>query len=173
MISLDLSLVRQKDTERAWLSQAVAEFEQRQGVLQVLPLEARCPDMDTLFNNRTRGGRHTELNKSLDQQVAEAAPELTRQQASERFHLSVDSLDRMAKRMGFKFKRGYTTNQDYKSEDAKLVERIIAMRDIGLNRAQVTRQIEVSYQKFHRLLREYQIDFPKASSGGYYRKDRA
>jgi hypothetical protein len=76
----------------------------------------------------------------------------------------------MANRMGFKFKRAYTTNQDCRSEDAKLVERIIAMRDIGLNRSQVTRQIEVSYQKFHRLLREYQIDFPKASDGGYARQ---
>lgn len=169
MISLETNSIQHKDAERAWISQAVAEFERRQGVLQVVPLEARCPDIDTLFNNRTQGGRHTEVNASLEQRVARAAPTLTRQQASERFHLSLENLDKISKAMGFKFKRGYTTNEGYKAEDTKLVERISTMRDIGLNRAQVMKQMQISYEKFHRLLSEYSIDFsvmPRRSRNG-------
>jgi hypothetical protein len=172
MISLDLSLIREKDADRAWLSQAMAEFEQRQGALQVVPVQVR-PDIDTLFNNRTRDGRHTVLNKSLEQRVAEAGPTLTRAQAAERFHLSMADLNAIADRHGFKFKRGYTTNESYRSEDTKLVEWITAMRDVGLNRAQVQKQIGMSYQKFHRLLSEYSIDFPKASNGGPAAKAKA
>ncbi|WP_225773247.1 hypothetical protein [Pseudomonas sp. Marseille-Q5115] len=161
MISLELSIIQHKNTERAWLSQAMAEFEQRNGAPQTLPLNARCADIDTLFNNRTQGGRHTEVNKSLEERVAAAGPGLTRAEASERFHLSERDLDKIAKRFDFKFKRGYTTNEAYKSEDAKLVERISAMRDLGLNRAQVMKHMGLGYEKFHRLMNEYQIDFPK------------
>ena len=161
MISLELSTIQHKDAERAWLSQAMAEFEQRKGALETVPFNARCADIDTLFNNRTQGGRHTEVNKPMEERVAAAGPGLTRAEAAERFHLSERDLDKIAKRFGFKFKRGYTTNEAYKSEDNKLVERIKAMRDVGLNRAQVMKHMGLGYDKFHRLMNEYQIDFPK------------
>jgi hypothetical protein len=63
----------------------------------------------------------------------------------------------MASRMGFKFKRDYTTNQGHKVGDAPMVERIIALRDVGLNRSQVMKQTGMCYEKFHRLLKDYNI----------------
>jgi hypothetical protein len=62
--------------------------------------------------------------------------------------------------MGFKFKRRYTTNQGHKATDGPMVERIIALRDVGLSRSKVMKQIGMSYEKFHRLLKDYSIDFP-------------
>ncbi|MBD1554262.1 hypothetical protein [Pseudomonas typographi] len=167
MISMEYGTIQHKDTERAWLSQAMAEFEQRKGLPQTLPITARCEDIETLFNNRTQAGRHTELNTSMEDRVVAAGPTLTRAQAAERFHLSMADLNAIADRHGFKFKRGYTTNQTYKEGDAGLVERITALRDVGLNRAQVMKQTGMSYDRFHRLLKDYSIDFPKRSNGGY------
>ncbi|QKZ05864.1 MerR family transcriptional regulator [Pseudomonas eucalypticola] len=161
MISLELSSVRAKDADRAWLAQAVADFESKSKVLTVLPVEARNLDLETAFNGRTQGGKSIALCPSLEEKVSASAESMTITEAAKTFHLSQKHLERMAARGGFKFKRGYTTNPSYRDGDAIMVERICALRDVGLNRAQARNQIGMSYEKFHRLLSEYAINFPK------------
>jgi DNA-binding NtrC family response regulator len=169
MISLELSTIQAKDAERNWLAQAMADFEIKSGPLTTIPLAVRDLDLDTEFNGRTKSGKTAPANPTLESKVASTAESMTIAEASRAFHLSQADLEKIAERMGFKFRRGYTTNQAYRDGDEILVERIKALQAVGLNRAQVRRQVGISYHKFHRLLKEYSIDFP-AASGGHYSK---
>ena len=159
MISPELSTIRQKDLDRDWIARAMAEYEGR-GTLETLPMQVRDADFGTMFNGKAKDGTRAEPNPSLESKVAAAAPTLTITEAMKTFHLSERDLKRMASRMGFKFKRGYTTNQGHKVGDAPMVERIITLRDVGLNRSQVMKQTGMCYEKFHRLLKDYNIVFP-------------
>ncbi|MGH8452250.1 hypothetical protein [Pseudomonas sp.] len=159
MISPELSTIRQKDVDRDWIARAMAEFEGRD-TLETLPMQVRDADFGTMFNGKAKDGSRADPNPSLESKVAAAAPTLTITEAMKTFHLSERDLKRMATRMGFKFKRGYTTNQGHKSADGPAVERIIALRDVGLNRSQVMKQTGMCYEKFHRLLKDYNIVFP-------------
>lgn len=159
MISPELSTIRQKDLDRDWIARATAEFEGR-GTLETLPVQIRDTDFGTMFNGKARDGTRAEPNPSLESKVAAAASTLTITEAMKTFHLSERDLKRMATRMGFKFKRSYTTNQGHKAADGPMVERIIALRDVGLNRSQVMKQTGMCYEKFHRLLKDYNIVFP-------------
>lgn len=159
MISLELSSIQQKDVDRAWLARATAEFEGR-STLETLPMQVRDADFGTMFNGKAKDGTRAEPNPSLESKVASVAQTLTVTEAMKTFHLSERDLKLMASRMGFKFKRGYTTNQGHKASDGPMVERIIALRDVGLNRSQVMKQTGMSYEKFHRLLKDYSITFP-------------
>ena len=171
MISLELNSVRAKDADRAWLAELMAQNEAK--VVQVLPVDSRSADIDTAFNGRTQGGKSIALCPSLESKVSASAESMTITEAAHAFHLSVKDLERMAARGGFKFKRGYTTNPSYKDGDKALVERICALRDVGLNRAQARNQIGMSYEKFHRLLSEYAINFPKVPLGQRNKKVKA
>lgn len=159
MISPELSTIRQKDIDRDWIARAMAEFESR-GTLETLPVQVRANDFGSAFNGKAKDGTRAEPNASLESKVAAAAPTMTITEAMKTFHLSEKDLKRMASRMGFKFKRGYTTNQGHKATDGPMVERIIALRDAGLNRSQVMKQTGMCYEKFHRLLKDYSIVFP-------------
>lgn len=160
MISHELSTIQQKDVDRAWIAQAVAEFESRGESPSPIPADKRSIDIDTFFNGRSRDGKNIGVRPSRESQIAAQAASMTLAEAMQIFHLSGKYLTGLAEAMGFKFKRGYTTNQEYRSADASAVERITALRDVGLNRAQVMKQIGMSYDKFHRLLTDYKIEFP-------------
>ncbi|RQO62272.1 hypothetical protein [Pseudomonas sp. KBW05] len=159
MISPELSTIRQKDLDRDWIARATAEYEQGT-TLETLITQVRDVDFGAMFNGKSRDGTRAEPNPSFESKVAAAAPTLTVTEAMKTFHLCERDLKRMASRMGFKFKRGYTTNQGHKATDGPMVERIIALRDVGLNRSQVMKQTGMCYEKFHRLLKDYGIDFP-------------
>lgn len=159
MICPELSTIRQKDLDRDWIARATAEYE-KGTTLETLTTQVRDIDFGTMFNGKARDGTRAEPNPSLESKVAAAAPTLTVTDAMKTFHLSERDLKRMASRMGFKFKRRYTTYQGHKATDGPMVERIITLRDVGLNRSQVMKQTGVCYEKFHRLLKDYGIDFP-------------
>lgn len=159
MISPELSTIRQKDLDRDWIARAMAEYEGRD-TLETLPMQVRDADFGTMFNGKAKDGSRAEPNPSLESKIAEAAPTLTVTEAMKTFHLSERDLKLLASRMGFKFKRGYTTNQGHKASDGPMVERIIALRDVGLSRSKVMKQTGMCYEKFHRLLKDYSIVFP-------------
>lgn len=159
MISPELSTIRQKDLDRDWIARATAEYEGR-GTLETLPMQVRTADFGTMFNGKAKDGARAEPSPSLESKVAAAAPTLTVTEAMKTFHLSERDLKLMASRIGFKFKRGYTTNQGHKAADGPMVEQIIALRDVGLSRSKVMKQTGMCYEKFHRLLKDYKIEFP-------------
>lgn len=160
MISLELSTIQHKDAERTWLSQAMAEFEQRGGATAVLPSTARSGEWDTEFNSRTKTGRTVRIRADRDAKVIEAAKTMTVGRAEKVLGIHHSTLTSMATRLGIEFQKAYAVSTAYKAQDPVLVERIVAMRDVGLNRAQVMKHVGVGYDKFHRLMNEYQIDFP-------------
>lgn len=45
-------------------------------------------------------------------------------------------------------------------KDKDLAERIVAMRDVGINMAQVCRRLEISFTVVHRIMRLFDITFP-------------
>jgi len=47
------------------------------------------------------------------------------------------------------------------SDDAKLIERITALRDVGLTRHQVEKQMGIGSGTLRRIIDDYNIDFPK------------
>lgn len=45
-------------------------------------------------------------------------------------------------------------------EDRAKAEQIIAYRNVGMSRADVVRELQISFKQLTRLIREFDIDFP-------------
>ncbi|WP_166362412.1 hypothetical protein [Pseudomonas akapageensis] len=78
--------------------------------------------------------------------------------------ISTATLHRIAKKGGFLFKvstsnRGHDRAPDPAPYAAKL-ERLKALRDVGLSRNQVAKQMDVSNDVLIRLIETYEVDFP-------------
>lgn len=112
-------------------------------------------------------------------QIRKLAETMTYAQASEASGYSRSVLDKAAQEGGFTFKResmkGRACPGNGKIDpvaDKKLAERIVAIRDIGVNRAQAQLHLKISDKKFNRILRDHGIDYPKARPGYNHGKGR-
>lgn len=107
------------------------------------------------------------------------AESMTYAQAMEASGLSRSVLDKLAQEGGFTFRRDSTKGRACPGNgkidpvaDKKLAERIIAIRDIGVNRAQAQLHLKISDKKFNRVLRDHGIDYPKAKPSYSHGKGR-
>ena len=167
MISLELSTIQHNQPESARLAQAYEQFIASGGRSTVIPAVWEAPkkgtSLESSFNGRTRDGKFVRTESIRDNMVREAALTMNITQVEKKFGIHHSTLADIAKRMGFEFQRGIKVGDrlpEVKAEDMRLVERITALRDIGLSRTQVMKQVDIGYQKFHRILKDYGIDFP-------------
>lgn len=112
-------------------------------------------------------------------QLRKLSETMTYAQASEATGFSRSVLDKAAQEGGFAFKResmkgrpGSGNGKIDPVADKKLAERIIAIRDIGVNRAQAQLHLKISDKKFNRVLRDHGIDYPKARPSYNHGKGR-
>ncbi|MBO9552182.1 hypothetical protein [Pseudomonas sp.] len=112
---------------------------------------------------------------SLLAEIRKMAKTMTCQQVHEATGYSRQALFRAAREGNFVFRREERKSpgvdkrevqrqiqrNQKRIEELKLVERICAMRDIGLNRAQVAKQVNIAYATLTAIIERNSIDFPK------------
>lgn len=116
----------------------------------------------------TKGVQHgvrQELCGKRAAMVANMAKTMTCREVSQALGVSQNTLWSMAQREDFQFLAGgrgkRTTPYTDAAADAKLAERIIELRDTGLSRHQVEKQIGIGNGTLVRIIKAFQIDFPK------------
>jgi uncharacterized protein YerC len=179
MISLELSTIHTKDAERAWLAEAMAAYQRGDGIIgqiespsDLAPKPEDKPvalrkDLSDIFRSEsyTRQMAETAEKKALEDRVRKLSETMTYLEAMAETGLSHTTLYRISRAGCFYFRRKsheITRRRAYvdRVADAKLCERMKALRDIGLSRYQVAKQLEVAGTVITRLMRDYGIDFP-------------
>ncbi|WP_213881244.1 hypothetical protein [Pseudomonas sp. dw_358] len=183
MISLETSSIREKDADRIWLAMAMAAFEGRSGVIQVVEAavdfkvkpEIECevttipeaPDRREVMRAESFAKRLAELaeRKALEDRIRALAETMTYLEAVEATGYSRAALYRISRAGGFNFRRKSHDIKKHRAYidptvDARMCERMIALRDVGLSRYQAAKQMEVAGTVILRLMRDYGIDFP-------------
>ncbi|RWU21273.1 hypothetical protein DM813_18975 [Pseudomonas alkylphenolica] len=98
--------------------------------------------------------------------IAEMAKTMTCREISQELGIPQNTLWTMSQRCDFKFVPGVQGGRDSPytdaSEDAKLAERITALRDVGLSRYQVQKQMTICNRTLLRIIKAFDLDFPKA-----------
>lgn len=96
--------------------------------------------------------------------IAELAKTMTCRQVAQKLEVSPDSLYSMAKRYGFSFvmaPRFSPTETKYDDQaDAKLAERIIALRDVGVSKHQAIKHLAIGHSTMSRIIKKFGIEFP-------------
>lgn len=139
MISLELSMVQHNRAESARLADATEAFMRGGGHVTELESGIARPDTIAMKYNTPRGEA---AGKTESMQRLRIIPDIEEAKAKAPDKRSALRID--------------------KEQELKLVERIKALRDIGLTRRQATRQLEIGNTLFFRLLTDYSIDYPKA-----------
>ncbi|GAH97026.1 unnamed protein product [marine sediment metagenome] len=105
-----------------------------------------------------------ESAQSRADMIAEMAKTMTCSEAAKKLEVSQDSLYSMAKRYGFSFvmaPRFRPTESKYDEEaDAKLAERITALRDVGVSKNQAIKHLAIGHSTMSRIVKKFGIDFP-------------
>lgn len=126
------------------------------------------PRPNVKLEQPTQGGRKERTQDRADK-VAEMAKTMTCREAAEVLKVAPDMLWSMAKRHGFSFvpaAKGRIVAKEYDDEkDAKLAERIKAMRDIGVSRNQATLHLQIGHTTMSRIIKKFGIEFPPGRRG--------
>lgn len=183
MISLETSSIREKDADRLWLAMAMAAFEGRSGVIQVVESDVdfkpkpeaeyetssipAVPDQREALRAESFAKRMAELaeRKALEDRIRALADTMTYQEAVEATGYSKGVLYRISRAGGFHFRRKSYETKNHRAyidpvADARLCERMIALRDAGISRHRAAKQMQVAGTVILRLMRDYGIDFP-------------
>ncbi|WP_313203388.1 hypothetical protein [Pseudomonas sp.] len=111
-----------------------------------------------------QSGTRQEKARAKAEMVAELAATMTCREASQALGVPQATLWDLAKRNGFTFvsaARGkHTPKPDDEERDAKLAERIQALRDQGLSRHRATLSLEIGHTTMSRIIKKFGIDFP-------------
>jgi hypothetical protein len=181
MISLELSTIRSKDIARFENAVAIAAYLSRGGVIHQIetnfqfvpkPIVQAGPaptDQREALRAESYARQIAELaaRKEIEDRIRKLAETMTYQEAKVASGYSQAQLYRISRAGGFHFRRKPAEVKNKRAYidpavDARLCERLIALRDIGLNRHQVAKQMEISASVITRLMRDYAIDFPSA-----------
>jgi hypothetical protein len=106
-------------------------------------------------------GARLERSKQRSALIAEMAKTMTCREVSAAVGMAQTTLWTMAQREEFKFLPDTMGKPNARSDDAKLIERITALRDVGLTRHQVEKQMGIGSGTLRRIIDDYDIDFPK------------
>ncbi|MFJ4385522.1 hypothetical protein ACIP02_14375 [Pseudomonas sp. NPDC089408] len=112
-----------------------------------------------------QNGTRQEMAMARADLVAKMAETMTCREASLELNVSQSSLWDMAKRYGFKFLPGnrgkHTETPETEDRDARLAERIRALRDIGVSRYAAALKLEIGHSTLNRIVEKFDIDFPR------------
>lgn len=109
-------------------------------------------------------GTRQEKAQARADMVAKMAETMTCREAAQELKVSQSSLWDVAKRYGFAFVSGnrgkHIEKPDVEARDAKLADRIRALRDAGLSRNSATLKLEIGHTTMSRIIKKFGIDFP-------------
>lgn len=112
------------------------------------------------FANRQSAAAQRE-ERDLAPKIREMAERGMSQQAiADEIHMGRQTIRRIGSAFGIRFRSLAAIQSDH-----NLVERIKAMRDIGVTRATCARQLEINPKVLLRLLAEYQVEYPLQPKG--------
>lgn len=153
---------------QAQLEAAKAAFFQRGGQVQQIegfkftpPPERKHPEPTQKKPRGIQNGVRQSKYSERASVVMEMANTMTCREVADATGMAQTTLWTMAQREGFKFSPDLRGKPNARSDDAKLVEHITALRDVGLTRHQVEKQMGIGSGTLRRLLEEHEIEFPK------------
>lgn len=127
--------------------------------------ERRHPEPTQKIAKVAREGLRQQRSKERIAIIAEMAKSMTCKKVSQELGVSQNTLWTMASREGFSFATDARARRPVQKTDdradAKLAERITALRDVGLTRHQVEKQIGIGNGTLKRILKAFDIEFPK------------
>ena len=130
---------------------------------RIAPAKARKSRAKPPEEKKPRRPSAADLSRQKrDIKLAEMAKTMTIPEITEATGLSRSLLTSLAERRGFTFQPVPVVDEE---EDAGLIARILAMRDIGVTRTACCRKLDISLTKFGRLLKTGKIDYPTAGPG--------
>lgn len=164
---------------QARLEAAKAAFFNSGGrVIELVPFQYKPPPLrkhpapGRKISNHAQHGQRQARAIERATQVSEMAKTMTCREISQALDIPQSTLWTMSEREDFQFAKGakgkrLDTCPD-ESTDARLAERITALRDAGLSRWQVERKVGIGNKTLVRITEAFNIDFPKrrGRSGG-------
>jgi hypothetical protein len=181
MLSLELSSIQNKDAERLENAVAIAAYLSRGGVIQqietnfdfvpkpVARTEAAAVNHRELLRAESyaRQMAAEAARKAIEDRIRKLAETMTYEEVMAVTGYSQSSLYRISRTGKFLFRRKPTEIKKKRAytdptTDARMCERLKALRDVGLNRHQASKQMGVTNSVICRLMRDYGIDFPSA-----------
>lgn len=174
MISLELSSIQQKDTQRAIHAAAVADFLEHGGSIHVVDKTSANPETsaESIFSGPI-SVRDARIKAAQDKEAAEVerirgmAATMTMRDAVQATGIGRGKLRAMAEKNGFTFQSGADQKADWAhksqtdpAKDARNVDRLKAFCAAGVTRQQAARHMGVSIQVVVRLITQYGLDYP-------------
>lgn len=136
------------------------------------PPARKHPAPGRKVTHRVQHGQRQSRAIERANQVSEMAKTMTCREVSQALDIPQSTLWTMSEREDFQFAKGAKGKRldtyPNESTDARLAERITALRDAGLSRWQVERQVGIGNKTLVRITEAFGIDFPKrrGRSGG-------
>ena len=166
-VSPELSTIKALDTERHRIELAREAFLSKGGAIEVLPFWV-SPGEPKKSNTMTPNFQSSAVKDATDQQAArirEMAKTLNRCEICEKEGITLGVLKGIGKRYGIEFtvgpKNAYAPNKPTPEIEAVLVLRIKECIAKGLNRAQCSKLLTISTTLLYRLIKDYDLDYPK------------
>ncbi len=189
MMTTELSAIQKNGVESARLAEAMAEFQNRGGVVEALPgfgasntgaIPARKPVTKPYGRDFPRQPPARQVPKSkraiaaeerdkaksaMVRKVRVLAATMTKAEIMRETGLSGYTLRKLGYDYGIEFRKFDPTpflkpNALDRSHDAANVERLVSARDRGLTRKQAMADLGISNSLMYRLIEEYGIDYP-------------
>ena len=185
MISNELSVIQQNSALSAELAAAIDGFVKQGGVIAKLegfvhrpkpeakPYGRCLPESPVQQAKPKSSGKEkppAKVPEAALQKILALAPTMKVTSVERETGVSRYMLNRLAKQHGFEFKKhdprpNLQPPQIDLVADALNVLRIKAARDKGLARKQAARAIGISHTMLERLIKDYNIEFPKRPAG--------
>lgn len=193
MISHELSMIQMNDPLRAELAADIDAFLSVGGTIQELPgfgivhrpitYSTQMPPSPKPFVRRRVERAPPKLSAreqaavcreqvriEMVARVSELSKTMTRNEVMALTDLSRHKLYRITEENNLTFKLdpagSFHPNKIDVARDAKNAERIKAFMEIGISRRQCRERLEIGVKGFDRILRTYEIDYPKRQAGG-------
>lgn len=176
MLSNELSMVQYNSLQSAILGAQVEEFLRHGGVIEVAPAPVYVPRPPAHYPEPVKKAKRRQKAKAsprvhpqeLIDRIAVASATMTCVQAADHFGLTIEQLHSLAYRNGFRFLPGdhgrraeISTKIIDDAKDLACAERIRAYKDLGVTRNCALRSMNIGHAKFMRLLKKFDIDYPK------------
>lgn len=166
-ISTDLNMVKELDPQRHELALLQEAYLNKGGTIEVLPFWVP-PGEPNKSNTMTPNFQSSAVKDATDQQAArirEMAKTMNQAEICEVEGILRGVLRGIGRRYGIEFtvgpKNAYAPNKATPEAEALWVIQIKACMAKGINRSQCAKALSISTTLLGRLIRDYDIDYPK------------
>jgi len=181
-VSMEHSTIQYNSLQSAIINAQVEEFLRKGGEISSTapfrpaprPFGRQSPEVACLrrVEAKKRVGFEAKHSPELIKSIKEMSVTMTQEQVAEKTGLNANQLYSLANFHDFRFKAAENSGHSNllspvidEVRDLQNVERMKALRDVGVTRRQAARHMGIGNTMFSRLLRDYSIDYPKAIGG--------